>query len=65
MGLKVPRKMTLDQALEWIADDELVEVTPKSVRVRKAHPRPGGPQEGRQGMRRRGSLPVRGAGVRP
>jgi GTP-binding protein len=36
VGLKVPRKMTLDQALEWIADDELVEVTPKSVRVRKA-----------------------------
>jgi GTP-binding protein len=35
-GLKVPRKMTLDQALEWIADDELVEVTPSSVRVRKA-----------------------------
>ena len=28
--------MTLDQALEWIADDELVEVTPKSIRVRKA-----------------------------
>jgi len=28
--------MTLDQALEWIAADELVEVTPKSVRVRKA-----------------------------
>ena len=36
VGLKVPREMTLDQALEWIADDELVEVTPKSVRVRKA-----------------------------
>lgn len=36
VGLKVPRRMTLDQALEWIADDELVEVTPKSVRVRKA-----------------------------
>jgi len=36
VGLKVPWKMTLDQALEWIADDELVEVTPKSVRVRKA-----------------------------
>ncbi len=34
--LDVPRKMTLDQALEWIADDELVEVTPKSVRLRKA-----------------------------
>jgi GTP-binding protein len=35
-GLKAPRLMTLDQALEWIAADELVEVTPKSVRVRKA-----------------------------
>jgi GTP-binding protein len=35
-GLKVPRKMTLDQALEWIAEDELVEVTPKAIRVRKA-----------------------------
>jgi GTP-binding protein len=34
--LDAPRKMTLDQALEWIAPDELVEVTPKSVRVRKA-----------------------------
>jgi GTP-binding protein len=36
VGLKVPRDMTLDQALEWIADDELVEITPKTVRVRKA-----------------------------
>jgi GTP-binding protein len=36
VGLKVHREMTLDQALEWIADDELVEVTPKSVLVRKA-----------------------------
>jgi GTP-binding protein len=36
VGLKVPRQLTLDQALEWIATDELVEVTPKSVRVRKA-----------------------------
>ncbi|MEK7792912.1 MAG: translational GTPase TypA, partial [Candidatus Hydrogenedentota bacterium] len=34
--LDVPRKLTLDTALEWIAPDELVEVTPKSVRVRKA-----------------------------
>jgi GTP-binding protein len=34
--LDVPRRMTLDQALEWVAEDELVEVTPKSVRVRKA-----------------------------
>jgi GTP-binding protein len=35
-ALNVPRRMTLDQTLEWIADDELAEVTPKSVRVRKA-----------------------------
>ncbi|NLT91558.1 MAG: hypothetical protein GXY02_00345, partial [Actinobacteria bacterium] len=35
-GLKVPRTLTLERALEWIADDELVEVTPKNVRVRKA-----------------------------
>jgi GTP-binding protein len=34
-GLKVPRTLTLESALEWIADDELVEVTPKAVRVRK------------------------------
>jgi GTP-binding protein len=34
-GLKVPRAITLESALEWIADDELVEVTPKIVRVRK------------------------------
>jgi GTP-binding protein len=35
-GLKVPRTLTLEKALEWIADDELVEVTPAQVRVRKA-----------------------------
>ncbi|SIN72344.1 GTP-binding protein [Acetomicrobium flavidum] len=34
--LDVPRKLTLDAALEWIAEDELVEVTPLSVRVRKS-----------------------------
>ena len=27
--------MTLEKALEWIAGDELVEVTPKSIRLRK------------------------------
>jgi len=36
VGLDVPRVLTLDAALEWIAADELVEVTPKSVRTRKA-----------------------------
>ena len=34
-GLDVPHRHTLESALEWIADDELVEITPKSVRVRK------------------------------
>lgn len=34
--LDVPRRLTLDAALEWIAGDELVEVTPQSIRVRKA-----------------------------
>ena len=35
VALNVPRKMTLEQAMEWIGEDELVEVTPKSIRVRK------------------------------
>lgn len=29
------RKMTLEQSLEWIADDELLEVTPENLRLRK------------------------------
>ena len=33
--LDVPRTIVLDRALEWIADDELVEATPKEVRIRK------------------------------
>ena len=33
--LTTPREMSLERALEWIAPDELVEVTPKSVRMRK------------------------------
>ncbi|MER8252685.1 hypothetical protein ABS207_20095, partial [Acinetobacter baumannii] len=28
---------TLEQALEFIEDDELVEVTPKSIRIRKRY----------------------------
>ena len=35
--LTPPRKMTLERALEWIEEDELVEVTPKSVRLRKRY----------------------------
>jgi GTP-binding protein len=33
--LKPPRQMTLEQALEYIEEDELVEVTPKAIRLRK------------------------------
>ncbi len=33
--LKVPRTLTLEDAIEYIGDDELVEITPKSVRLRK------------------------------
>ena len=32
-----PREMTLEQAMEWIEEDELVEVTPKNIRIRKKH----------------------------
>jgi GTP-binding protein len=35
--LTPPREMTLEFALEFISDDELVEVTPKSIRLRKLH----------------------------
>ncbi len=34
--LSSPRVLSLEQALEYINDDELVEVTPKSIRLRKA-----------------------------
>ncbi len=34
--LTPPIRMTLERALAWIQDDELVEVTPKSIRLRKA-----------------------------
>jgi GTP-binding protein len=33
--LAPPRILSLEQALEYINDDELVEVTPKSIRLRK------------------------------
>ena len=35
--LPTPRVHTLESAIEWIADDELVEVTPNHIRVRKRH----------------------------
>ncbi len=35
--LSAPQIMTLEQSLEFIQDGELVEVTPKSIRIRKLH----------------------------
>jgi GTP-binding protein len=35
--LTPPLQMTLEKAIAYIADDELVEVTPKSIRLRKRH----------------------------
>jgi GTP-binding protein len=33
--LTPPIRLSLEQAMEFIADDELVEVTPRSIRLRK------------------------------
>ena len=35
--LETPRALTLESALEFIGDDELVEVTPAAIRLRKRH----------------------------
>jgi GTP-binding protein len=35
--LTPPKRMTLEQAIAYIDEDELVEVTPKNVRLRKTH----------------------------
>ncbi len=35
LRLVPPKKMSLEEAIEFIADDELIEVTPKSIRLRK------------------------------
>ena len=36
LRLVTPRQMSLEQCLEFLADDELLEVTPKSLRLRKS-----------------------------
>ena len=33
--LQAPREMVLEKCLEWIQDDELVEITPQTIRMRK------------------------------
>lgn len=35
LRLVPPRQLSLEQAMEWIADDELVEITPTHIRIRK------------------------------
>jgi GTP-binding protein len=37
MLLIPPRRMTLEQAIAYIEDDELVEVTPSAIRLRKRY----------------------------
>ncbi len=37
IALTPPIELTLEYAVEFIADDELVEVTPKSIRIRKRY----------------------------
>ncbi len=36
-GLDTPRSMSLEEALEYLGEDELLEVTPKSLRIRKQY----------------------------
>ncbi len=37
LDLSPPMRLTLEQAIAWIDDDELVEVTPSSIRLRKRY----------------------------
>ena len=63
--VKAPREMTLEAALEYIQDDELVEITPSAIRMRKRVLDPG---ERRRATRRRGAGKVaqkRAGGVAP
>ncbi|WP_207538002.1 translational GTPase TypA [Sabulicella rubraurantiaca] len=55
--LTPPRRMSLEQAIAYIEDDELVEVTPSVVRLRKRHL---DPHERKRAQRRADGLPVKG-----
>ncbi|MBY0336835.1 MAG: translational GTPase TypA [Acetobacteraceae bacterium] len=52
-----PRRMSLEQAIAYIEDDELVEVTPGAVRLRKRHL---DPHERKKAQRRADGLPIKG-----
>ena len=41
LNLTPPRKLTLEDALEYIGEDELVEITPQNIRLRKKSLQPG------------------------
>jgi GTP-binding protein len=53
--LTPPLRMTLERALAYVEDDELVEVTPKSIRLRKRHL---DPNERKKAERQRDSMAV-------
>ena len=55
--LTPPKKLTLEQSLGYIADDEYVEVTPKSIRLRKIHL---DPHERKRAMRAAQKLDAKG-----
>ena len=46
VNLRPPKKLSLDQSIEFIAEDELVEITPESIRLRKM----GGSSGGRNNL---------------
>jgi len=48
--LKTPRDMTLEEAIEFIGDDEFVEITPKSIRLRKYWLREGDKERTKKGL---------------
>ncbi len=52
-----PRRMSLEQAIAYIEDDELVEVTPSAVRLRKRHL---DPNTRKRMQRKADGLPVKG-----
>jgi GTP-binding protein len=52
-----PRKMSLEQAIAYVEDDELVEVTPSAVRLRKRYL---DPHDRKKAQRRADGLPVKG-----
>jgi len=37
LTLTPPKKMSLEEAISFVAEDELLEITPKSIRLRKKH----------------------------